>query len=170
MSNKSETDGRNLGCNYAIMRMRPVDHMPCSPYDATVATLGEAVFTQRAVLYWGDGNFIFATDQIANYGASFWKPVPNPPENTRELTEEEMASGDLTCWLLTIKGSWRHGEWAPRLYTDEPWRCRVPIEAKVVAVKHNHDEGFLFEAYFDTEELRDRAVKEANERANGREL
>ena len=151
--------------------MRPPDHMPADPDDATVATLGDVKFIRNwAKTIWIDQDNLHQQiqyDAFTRYGASFWKKVPTPPGGTRELTEEEWKAKTFVGWILRDDGSWVRGKWdTDGMPQDEPWRCRVPIEKKVVAWPEPNPQY----AYFDTEELRDRAVIEANERANGREL
>lgn len=161
---------------------RPPDHMPYSPDDATVATLGDAVFKRKPIFgpcRWHDdsADLWISYDQLTRYGASFWGPVPTLPENTRELTEEEWSNPTYRSffagWKLGESGGWTL---APDNCStpDEPWRCRVLIAQKVVAfslhgIPSIRQDGDCYLASFDHEEDRDRAVKEANERANGRE-
>lgn len=150
--------------------MRPPNHIPCSPAEATVAVLGEATFERKkkAISPWLDPTMDewFTTDQLTRYGATFYKPVPNPPENTRELTEEELANPyAVDGYLWRTDGIWERSRWAFDVFRSEPWRCRVAIEKKVVAwTAEEAIDPFGWVAHFATKELRDRAVAEANGR------
>ena len=88
--------------------MRPPNHMPCSPDEATVAVLGDARFNRNVYGTWTETmtSTWHTLSALTRYGASFYKPVPNPPENTRELTEEEMASTSLRCYILNSRFEW----------------------------------------------------------------
>ena len=138
------------------------NHQQCDPEDATIAKLGDATLECESDggCDWYDataGAFI-ATGTLIRYGATFWKPIV--PEPGYRLVEDHERVGEKPKGCRMFVGiAWYQAPCAAVWEDDRTYA--VPIE-QVVAVKHSHDEGFTYEAYFATEELRDRAVERAN--------
>ena len=141
------------------------NHQQCPPEDATIAKLGDATFECESDggCDWYDataGAFI-ATDTLIRYGATFWKPI-TPEPGYRLLTDEECQGkkprGLKFCdavgpWITSNLGQWY-----------DHYTYAVPVKQVVAfacGVAYNSE---WHMAKFQTPELRDRAVHDANER------
>lgn len=143
------------------------NHQQTDPEDATIAKLGDATF-ERIDIHdntWIDtgSNRTLYTDTLIRYGATFWKKIV--PEPGYRLVEDHERVGEKPkgCRVLCKDGSWNIS-YAVEWVNNDTYA--VPIKQVVArrATDTIPDCLPMFAAWFATEELRDRAVRDANER------